>query len=872
MKENEIEDISLDSYPNKEKYKIIKILGKGAFGEIYEVINIDDNRHYAIKNIITNDATKEELDKIKNESLLLSKLDNEHIVKYYESFNSENSFNIVMEYCESLDLRKFIKNQNGKLLDKNIVYNFILDICLGLEEIHSKNIIHRDLKPENIFLKNVQLKIGDFGIAKKINNLNEKTKSQVGTLLYMAPEIIKGEYYDKKVDIWSLGCIIFELCTLDYCFKNNSIIELINDINNQKSRKIDSKIYGIWLQNLIDRILINDKEKRPNINEILKIVYNHINPLDYDKKIFLFEKNEAYQNYLIDQSILNTLDLIEINVCKRELNKEELKGIIFEVVSNIFIGVPLFIITSFFLIPGIFSKNYLSWFNNLFENTGIFGIEKISQFFKNKIRADEKLIFIKDNTYIINIIEEKLISLIKGNLIENQIKEKVIIYNQENFNSEVENIKNRLILHHNKKKISKNYNIVLLGNTNVGKSTLINEFLNLKNKDKAKEGNGLETKTVEFKPYSGENNGQKYTLYDTNGITLKGEDKFEKKIESIEKEIKKRVEKKDPNQLIHCIWYCFQGSCLQEADGEFIKKLLNIYTINKIPIIFVHTKTFDKGESDTCRKALIKILKKIYNKDTDKIKEHLNNYIHILARGDEKKKEKEEGEEEDEEFTELYNYNKDNDQKEDTIKKAFNLDRLEDLSKNEIRNKGITSSYFEYLKNYLILILTNGISDLVVKNNFQKMKEVISKDIEKFYNMILESLKNKKFNLNDENKTSLNNIFNYYKNNLNEIKNYLKKKLTKDNLKEDNKNIIMRIYYKKSIEYQNKISYEDYSKNVDSLIYDNLCHNSNEVINNILNIMFILDIVDSLKNGIKEQLHEIEGKIVREIYDNLFED
>ena len=114
-----------------------------------------------------------------------------------------------MEYCESLDLRKYIRNQNGKLIDKYIVYNFILEICLGLEEIHSKKIIHRDLKPENIFLtNNLQLKIGDFGISKQINNANKYAKSQVGTLSCVAPEIIKGECYNNKVDIWSLGCII----------------------------------------------------------------------------------------------------------------------------------------------------------------------------------------------------------------------------------------------------------------------------------------------------------------------------------------------------------------------------------------------------------------------------------------------------------------------------------------------------------------------------------------------------------------------------------------------------------------------------------------------------------------------------------------
>ena len=533
--------------------------------------NIDDNRHYIIQKINTKDITKEELDIIKNESKLLSNLDNKYLVKYYESFNSEDSFNIVMKYCKSLSLRKFMQNQNGKLFDKNIVYNFILDICLGLKEIHSNNIIHRDLKPENIFLEKLQLKIGDFGISKQIKNINENTKTQLGILSYMAPEIIKGDYYNKKADIWSLGCIIYELCTLGYCFKNNCIIELRNDINNPKQRKIDTNIYGIWLQNLIDRILIKDGDKRLNIDEILRIVYNHINPLDYNKKLFLFLKNEAYQDFLIDQSILDSLDQIEINIYHRENKWAKIKEEIFEFTGFIVSWVPLIIIF-FGLIPGIFSKNYLTWFINVLDKTNVFGIVDIFDYFTNKFDTTKKFIFIKDNTYIINIIEERLISSIKDKLNENKIKEKIILFDQDNFNSIVQKIKNRLLLSDNKKKIAKNYNIVLLGNTNVGKSTLINEFLKLNSNEKAKEGSGLETKTDEFKPYIGENNGQKYILYDTNGITLNGDDAIKNKMESIENEIKKRVEKNDPNQLIHCIWYCFQGSCIQTADGEFIEK------------------------------------------------------------------------------------------------------------------------------------------------------------------------------------------------------------------------------------------------------------------------------------------------------------
>ena len=107
----------------------------------------------------------------------------------------------------------------------------------------------------------------------------------------------------------------------------------------------------------------------------------------------------------------------------------------------------------------------------------------------------------------------------------------------------------------------------------------------------------------------------KYTKENINLDSMILKQDFQIKEQNLKKE-----EKNDPNQLIHCIWYCFQGSCIQTADGEFIEKLLNIYTIHNIPIIFVHTKTFNKGDSDTCRKGLIKLLLKIYNKDKVKIK------------------------------------------------------------------------------------------------------------------------------------------------------------------------------------------------------------------------------------------------------------
>ena len=158
----------------------------------------------------------------------------------------------------------------------------------------------------------------------------------------------------------------------------------------------------------------------------------------------------------------------------------------------------------------------------------------------------------------------------------------------------------------------KKFNIFLVGNTNVGKSTLINEFLKLPYDKRAKESDGGPTKTIDFIAYNGTYQDINYTLLDTNGITNKGEDSIEFKIMNTENEIKKRIENKDPNQLIHCIWYCIQGTNIQPSDGEFIKKLINIYKKYSMPIIFVHTQTYSRSQSKICKK---KGCKKIFIKN-----------------------------------------------------------------------------------------------------------------------------------------------------------------------------------------------------------------------------------------------------------------
>ena len=245
----------MQNYPNNQKYTIIEMLGQGGFGAAYKVLNKDNSNIYVIKKIPTNNIEEEEKNKILNEANILSSINSEYIVKYYESFSGENSFNIVMEYCDGLDLRKFINEhkKRNKFLKKELIYQIISDICLGIKEIHDKKIIHRDLKLDNLFIGgDLKIKIGDFGISKQLNNYNEYAKTQVGTLRYTAPEVIRGEKYNNKVDVWSLGCIIHELCTLNFCFWNESLDELIKKIKEAKYLKINENIYGNDLQNLIN--------------------------------------------------------------------------------------------------------------------------------------------------------------------------------------------------------------------------------------------------------------------------------------------------------------------------------------------------------------------------------------------------------------------------------------------------------------------------------------------------------------------------------------------------------------------------------------------------------------------------------------------
>ena len=290
-------------------YNEIKILGKGQFGEVLLVKN-RKNEYYALKKINIKELNNEDIDYCKNEIKILSQFNNDYITKIHDSFIKNDFLNIVMEYGGDSNLKTFIEKykDNNQLIGEKIIINIFLQICFGLREIHKYNIIHRDIKPENIFIDEFNnIKIGDFGISKKLGTNIDNAKSKVGTLFYAAPEIIKGKY-NKKVDIYALGCILYELLTLNIYF-----IDILID---KKDIKIN-EMYNTKLVDLLKLLLEHNDQHRPDIQKVIIYIFNYFFKNEIVLTLNVNEDEVENQIYFIDNSN-NHNNLKELN----ELNTE----------------------------------------------------------------------------------------------------------------------------------------------------------------------------------------------------------------------------------------------------------------------------------------------------------------------------------------------------------------------------------------------------------------------------------------------------------------------------------------------------------------------------------------------------------------------
>lgn len=213
-------------------YELTGKLGSGSYAQVFTGRHMISNLVYAVKAISKEKVGDPKLqDNLDSEISIMRDYQHPNIVRLFEHFNSSRFIYLVLELCNGGDLSKYIKK--FKKIEEHVAQCFLRQLSDGLHFLSQKNLIHRDLKPANVLLtecsENAVLKLADFGFAK---HLTEASMAQTpcGTPLYMAPEIFEMQEYDAKADLWSVGCIFYEMLVGTPPFKGSNPRELFNNI------------------------------------------------------------------------------------------------------------------------------------------------------------------------------------------------------------------------------------------------------------------------------------------------------------------------------------------------------------------------------------------------------------------------------------------------------------------------------------------------------------------------------------------------------------------------------------------------------------------------------------------------------------------
>ena len=262
-----------------KNYNLIKILGSGSFGTVYlanknNILNsgednkdINENK-YAVKEFLDFSHNRTNFKLIKKEIVIMSSINSIYAVKIFDHFEYNKNYYIVMEYCENGDLSNLINKykKEKKKIENNLIWKIIHSVFNAINELYNFNIIHRDIKPSNILLtKNNEIKLADYGVSRFLNKY-ELAATMIGTPYYMCPEILDNKKYNYKCDMWSLGCVIFELITLERVYTGGNICILVNNIYKNKPKL--NLIKDIRLKYIISKLLEKDPIRRMSLIEL----------------------------------------------------------------------------------------------------------------------------------------------------------------------------------------------------------------------------------------------------------------------------------------------------------------------------------------------------------------------------------------------------------------------------------------------------------------------------------------------------------------------------------------------------------------------------------------------------------------------------
>nr|XP_033795704.1 serine/threonine-protein kinase Nek2 [Geotrypetes seraphini] len=262
-----------------EDYEVLYTIGSGSYGKCQKVRRKCDAKVVVWKELDYGSMTEAEKQMLVSEVNLLRELKHPNIVRYYDRIidRTNTTLYIVMEYCEGGDLASLIAKciKERQYLDEDFILRVFAQLVSALKDCHRRSdggrtVLHRDLKPANIFLDAKQnVKLGDFGLARILHHDTSFAKTFVGTPYYMSPEQMNRMSYNEKSDIWSLGCLLYELCALLPPFTALNQKDLAEKIKEGKFRRIPYR-YSDELNAVITKMLNIKDYLRPSVEDILQ--------------------------------------------------------------------------------------------------------------------------------------------------------------------------------------------------------------------------------------------------------------------------------------------------------------------------------------------------------------------------------------------------------------------------------------------------------------------------------------------------------------------------------------------------------------------------------------------------------------------------
>ncbi|XP_076612481.1 serine/threonine-protein kinase Nek2 [Chaetodon auriga] len=262
-----------------EDYEVLYTIGSGSYGRCQKIRRKADGKILVWKELDYGTMAESEKQMLVSEVNLLRELKHPNIVRYYDRIidRTNTTLYIVMEHCEGGDLSSLITRciKERRYLEEQFILRVMAQLTLALKECHRRSdgratVLHRDLKPANIFLDIRQnVKLGDFGLARILNHDTSFAKTFVGTPYYMSPEQINRMSYNEKSDIWSLGCLLYELCALSPPFTAYNQKDLAEKIREGKYKRIPYR-YSEELNTLLSKMLNLKDYLRPSVESILQ--------------------------------------------------------------------------------------------------------------------------------------------------------------------------------------------------------------------------------------------------------------------------------------------------------------------------------------------------------------------------------------------------------------------------------------------------------------------------------------------------------------------------------------------------------------------------------------------------------------------------